>query len=51
MTKTRYDYLRGAGRGSDREDETRLDRLETLLNSARGTATAVGADLVVVASS
>jgi hypothetical protein len=51
LRKTRYDHLRGSGRGSDREDETRLDRLEMLLNSARGTAVGVGADMIVIASS
>lgn len=50
LRKDRYDTLATRPNNSAREDATRLERLETLLNSARSSATGVGAELVVVGS-
>lgn len=50
LLETRYHYLRGGGGATALEDATRLRRLETLLNAARGAVTGVGADLTVIAA-
>ncbi len=47
MTKRRYEHVAALHNSVER---TRLKLLETMLNSARGTVTGLGADLEVIGS-